>query len=668
LRDFTIKNIRNIGLFGHRGNGKTSLSEAMLYTAHKTTRMGTIGKGTTIMDFMPEEIERKTTIGLSIAWLEWDSCFVNLVDTPGYGDFFGDTLSALRAVDAVILVIDAAAGAGIQTERVYKEAQKLNLPILIFINKMRDENANFPQRLREAELAFGKHIAPLYIPIGSGKNFDGVVNTLKGIAYLYKDGKRSEEKIPESIDITPYRTKLMDAIVERDDQLLEKYLSEEKIEESEIEECFRAGELEGAIIPVICGDALSNRGIDLLLDTIAKYLPRAEDKDKGGLVSFVFKTTVDPHIGDMRYIRVFSGKIEAGSEVFNATKGGMEKINQLYIIQGKEREEVKKLPAGSMGAAAKLKITKSGDTLSDKSSGEKLPAIQFPEPQVSIAIVPKTRGDEATVSTGLSKLREEDPSFSLSYDAETKQHILKGIGEIHLDSILARLKRKYGVNVLAEKPKIHYRETILKRVEAQGKFKKQTGGHGQYGDCWIRIEPVEKGKGFEFVNQIKGGAIPAKYLPSIEKGIKEAMAGGMLANYPVVDIKATCYDGTYHPVDSSDIAFKIAASLAFKNAAEKASPILLEPILNVEVEIPEEYLGDVMGDLNSRRGKILGTESVANKYQKIKALVPESELYGYSASLRSITQGRGSFHQSFSHYEQVPLEIQKKIVEERKKG
>ena len=647
MKEYASKDIRNVALIAHSGAGKTSLSEAMLFSAKATSRLGKVDDGTSILDYTPEEIERKYSINLSIAWLEWKNKLINLIDTPGYDDFFGDVISSLRAADACIIVIDATTGIGPVTERAYEYAEKLNLPFIVFVNKLGKENAKFDKILEEAKKVFGGKAIPITFPIDEGVQLKEIKNTMK--------------------EDSPYHDELIEAVAETDDALTEKYLAEETITEEEISKGLKEGTKSKKLIPLLAGDALLNKGVDLLLDAIIDYMPSPLDRNpKDTLAAFAFKTMVDPHLGETRYVRVFSGTLEAGSEVLNSTRKVSEKINQIYVPKGKEREEVRELVTGSIGMLVKLRSTHTGDTLSTKTESIVLDPIEFPAPQESVAIVPKTKKDEEKVSNGLMKLSEEDPSFSYAYDPEAKQTILKGLGELHLGIIFSRLKRRFGVEIMTERPKIHYRECIANTVESQGKFKRQTGGHGQYGDCWVRFESLPIGSGFEFVDRIKGGAIPSRFIPSIEKGIKEVMGAGLIAGYPLIDMRATLYDGSFHPVDSSDIAFKIAGSLALKDAKDKLCPVILEPILEVEVTVPEEFMGDVMGDLNARRGKVQGAEA-AGKYQKIKAVVPETEMYRYSSSLRSMTQGRGSFTQNFLRYEQVPKEIQDRIVEARQR-
>ncbi len=635
LRSITTENIKTIGIFGQSSTGKTSLGEALLYEAKVTKRLGAVNDGTSILSSSPLEVEKKVTINLSIASFDYEGALLNILDTPGYDDFYGEVLSAIRASDIAIIVIDPLQDLGIVTERVFSDIKKQNIPLFFYLSKTKEKGLDIDTTLSKMKSVFG-NIIPATMIEG-----DSITQVLEQDSHYYKD--------------------LVEAIAETDDTLLERYLSDEELKRDELEVAFYDGLSQGKITPIYMGDSLKGLGIQALLSCVLRIdIKRAEDE----LLVFVFKTSVDPHLGDIRYAKILSGDLTPGSTLYNCTQNTNEKINQIYLIKGKDREEVDKLPKGGIGGLAKLKNAHTGDTLRSK-KGEPLSAIDFLPPLASVAIVPKEKKDEEKIMEGLSKLYGEDPSFSYYYDQETKQTILKGRGELHIDTILAKLKRKYGVELSTKKPRIHYRETVKRASEAQGKFKRQTGGHGQYGDCWLKIEPLEKGQGLEFVNAIVGGAIPSKYLPSIEKGVKETMAEGILAGYPIVDVRATCYDGSFHTVDSSDIAFKIAGSLAFKNTCEKAEMTLLEPIMIVEIIVPEEFLGDVMGDLNSRRGKILGTE-VDGRFQKIKAHIPEAEMFGYSASLRSITQGRGTFTQEFSHYEEVPAELQEKIKAQSK--
>jgi len=682
LKDYNIENIRNICLASHGGSGKTTLAEAMLYDAKATTRLGKVDAGNSIMDYDQDEIDRKCSINLSLAHFNWKGKFLNLIDTPGYADFMGERIAGMRVADSCIIVIDVASGLEVGTEMAWQEADKMNLPRILFVNKMTKENVNFREILEKIIERFGTSVLPVQIPIGSGSSFKGVVDLIEEKAITYENGKMTESEIPDDMkeSFESFKEKMVESVAETEDSLTEKYLDKGPSRE-EVITGLKTGVTSGKLFPVLCGDALSSAGVDRLLDGISKYLPSPKDrppitgKDKSAtretspdapLSALVFKTLVEPHVGELNLVRLYSGVLSSGREVINSTKGSAEKISQIFLFKGKERIEVKEIKAGNIGALVKLKNTRTGDTLADKGNPIVLEGIDFPRPAASIAIVPRTKADEDKVSSGLARIAEEDPTFSVKYDAELKQTLIYGLGELHLEVVVSRLRRKFGVDMELVKPRIPYRETVRRKVEVQGKYKKQSGGRGQYGDVWVRFEPLKRGSGFEFVNGVVGGSIPSKYIPSVEKGIRGAMQKGVIAGYPTVDLKATAYDGSYHSVDSSDIAFKIAGSLAFKKGQETADSYLLEPISAVEVVIPEEYMGDVMGDLNSRRGKIQGMESEGT-LQKIKAAVPQAEMYRYSSQLRSMTQGRGTFSQTFSHYEEVPREIAERIISETAK-
>ncbi|MDI6839475.1 MAG: elongation factor G [bacterium] len=656
MKAYEPKDIRNVVLMSPLGAGKTTLAEAILFNSGATSRLGRVVDGTSIFDYAPDEIEQKMSINLSIACFELSGILVNLIDTPGCSDFFGDVISGVTVADSAIIVVNASTGIQPWTDMIKFLADEHRIPVIIFVNQLSKENANFTQTFKEIQNLFGKNahlssarqVIPLTIPDGIGAQFNKVLSVFE-------------------VD-NPYKALVLESIAEMDDQLTEKYLSDEPFTPDDIARGLKVGVNSRKLIPLYCGDAYNNIGVKELL-TCLPFLPSSlENKLSASpnLSCLAFKTTVDPKIGELTNIRVFSGTLSPGTYVFNSTKNIEEKVNQVYVLKGKDRIEVSSLVTGSIGALVKLKSTQTGDTLTDKTNPVTLPPLKFPEPQVKVAIVPKSKKDEEKVSTALSKLHEEDPTFAFFYDTETKQMIVSGLGELHLDITLKRLKQKFGVEVGTERPRIHYRETVTRVSECQGKYKRQTGGHGQYGDCWIRFEPLERSKGFEFVDAIVGGRIPKRFIPSVEKGLLDAINKGVLAGYPTTDLRATLYDGSYHEVDSSDIAFKIAASMAFRNGIPKASPTLLEPIMRIEVTVPQEFMGDVMGELSSRRGKIESTEPFG-KYQKICALVPDAELYKFSSTLRSQTQGMGSFLLKFSHYEEVPKEIQKRIIEEHKK-
>jgi elongation factor G len=685
VKDFKIEQIRNIGVVGHGGVGKTSLVEAMLYTGKVTTRLGKVADGTSTSDYTDDEIERKISIGASLLHLEWKNHKINVVDMPGYQDFIGEVVGGLRVTETAMILLSAQSGVEVGTEQVWNIAEGYKLARMLFVNRMEKEHANFEKALKEAKDAFGHQVVAIQIPIDEGLNFKGLIDLIKMKAlYFDPEGKYKEDKIPAELEgkAKESQEKLMEAVAETDDALLEKFFEKGELSTEEIIEGLRKGIIARKIFPLACGSALSNAGVSSLLDSVVAYLPSPADfvqisgkvPDTGkeklvkissdeSLCAFSFKTVSEPHVGELSFFRVYAGKLQSGVEVYNSTREVSERIGQIYALNGRERREIGIVNAGDIAAIVKLKNTKTGDTFCEKRDPVVLPPINFPKPVINMGIKPKNRGDEEKLANGFTKLREEDPTFIMEVDPDIKQTIIYGQGELHLDVMIDRLKRRFGVEAELEKPRIPYRETINAKAEAQGKYKRQSGGRGQYGDVWLKLEPLPRGTGFEFVNDIVGGVVPSKYIPAVEKGVVEAMAEGFLAGNKVVDCRVTIYDGSYHEVDSSDMAFKIAGSMGFKNAAAKARPVMLEPIYNVEVIVPEEFMGDVMGDLSSRRGKIMGMDREGN-FQKIKASVPLAELYKYSTSLRSMTQGRGLHRREFSHYEEVPKEIADKLIKE----
>lgn len=676
----SAKSYRNVGFFGHAGAGKTTICDAMLYLTGANTRFGKVSEESSVFDTDPEELKRGCSLSLGLATFPYRDYTFNIIDTPGYLDFIGDALSGVEATDTAALVVDAATGIAVGTERMLQQVEKKNLPSIFFVNKLKKENTDFYAVVKTFPEITKRKIVVLTLPVGAAEKFSGVVDILKNKAYVAKDGKVVETEVPADLKakVAEYRDLFIEAAAEIDDNLMSKFVDGKEIALAECLEPVKKGVCEGKIALCLCGEALELIGVQNLIDTIAEFLPspdllpdislgsqKIKRSDDSEFLGFVFKTAVEAHLGDLCYVRVFSGKLPVGGVANNPTRGGEEKINQIYVMKGKEKKETNQLSTGMIGALVKLKDTHTGDTLTGKSAA-KLPGMEFPLPSISMAVVPKAKGDDEKISSGLNRLRNEDPTFSFIFDPEIKQLLISGIGELHLDVILSRLQRKYGVSVDLVKPRMKYRETFTKKTEAQGKYKKQTGGHGQYGDCWLRIEPLARGQGFEFVDDISQGRIPNRYIPSVEKGVRESLEWGFLAGYPFADIRVSVYDGSYHEVDSSDIAFKIAANMAMKSNAEKGGVVLLEPISELEVYVPEDYMGDVIGDLNSRRGKIMGME-VVGRNQMIKAIVPEAEMYKYSTSLRSMTQGRGYFSMKFHHYEEVPREITQRIVEDAKK-
>lgn len=686
MREYSSDRIRNLGFFGHGGCGKTSICESLLFTMKQNSRLGSVTDGTSLLDYDEDEAARKIGINLALGYGEYRDTLVTLVDAPGYADFFGNVVSAVRAVDNAVIVVDASSGVEVGTEMAWRRVEQVGCPRVVFINKLGKENTDFAVTVDEVRKALGTSVTPLFLPIGKEAGFSGVVDLLQGRAWQYDNGVRKEVPVPAGMadSIAAWKERLVEAAADADERLMEKFLEGTAITADEMKKGVRNGIRAGVVHPLVCGDALAQVGVDLLLDLAVEVLPgptelapveaKKPDSEEslvversadGPTCALVFKTVSESHVGEMSYVRVVSGSIEAGMSLLNATTGRDEKINQLYIVKGRERSEVSRLVTGMVGALVKLKETGTGDTLCDRRRPVQLPAVDFPKPSISVAIVPHSKGDEERVSAGLLRLHQEDPTFSFAFNPELGQQLISGMGELHLDIIVGRLKRRFDVSVDLIKPRIAYRETITRKAEAQGRHKKQTGGRGQFGDCYLRIEPLPRSTGFEFVDAIKGGAIPGKFVPSVEKGVREMMDKGVLAGYRMVDIRATVYDGSFHPVDSSDIAFKMAAILAFKAGCEKAGVTLLEPIANVEIAAPDRYTGDIMGDLNAKRGRIMGMESQGT-LQVIKAQVPQAEMYKYSNALRSMTQGRGFFSMEVSHYEEVPRELMNKIVEEAK--
>ncbi len=682
MKKYKIDNIRNIVFVGHQSCGKTILSESVLFNAGLITRIGKIEDGNTMLDISPDEIERQISISTGLASFEHGDCKVNLLDTPGYEDFVGEVMSCFEVVEGSVVVISADSGVEVGTEKTWRYLDRKGLPRLVCINKMDKEHADFDNCLEQVQKSLSSKIMPLVLPIGQGGSFKGVVDLLKKKAFVYSGGgKFSEEEVPaDMVDrVAEWRQKLMDFAAEADDSLLEKFLEGGELNDVELAQGLSAGCRAGTLVPLVACSATENIGVRQFMDLIVSLLPspawRTEvdiRTDSGDIkrikigpaeptLSFVFKTLSEKHIGDIAYVRTFSGDMGVSNELYDANSESSERIGQLYVVQGKERIETDSIPAGDLGGAVKLKSAKINHTLCKKSEMVVLRGIEFPKPSLHTAIEARVQGDMDKIGAGLHRLAEEDPSFIMEINAELRQTILSGQGELHFEVILGRLKEKYGVEIDMVAPRIPYRETITGVAEAQGKHKKQSGGRGQYGDVWLKLEPQSREAGFEFVNAIVGGAIPTKYIPAVEKGIIVAMAEGVVAGYPVQDVKVTLYDGSFHNVDSSDGAFKMAGSKGFKAAVKQAKPVLLEPVYDVEVIVPDEYLGDVMGDMSMRRGKIQGTEQETGM-QKIKAQVPLAELYKYATALRSMTQGRAAHTREFSHYDVLPHENAQKLI------
>ena len=689
MKEYMIDKIRNIGVMGHGSTGKTSLVEAMLFTAKSISRMGSVDEGATVTDYTEDERNRKISISLAIAHLEWHNNKINIIDMPGYADFIGEVEGGLSATDFALNVVNGVAGVEVGTDTAWRICSRLNLPRGFFINRMDKEHADFDKAVSQIQEAFSNRAVPVTMAIGGGPAFKGIINLLAMKAYSHdKSGNAKEAVVPDDMKglAESYREKLVEAAAEADDALLEKFFESGELTPDELRQGLAKGISEGTIYPIFAGAAVETAGIPAMLDFAAAflpapdfrgeiegYLPGTENKITRKISPneptslYVFKTVSEPHVGELSFFKVFSGKVAPGDDLLNANINSSERIGQIFLMNGKERKETSIASAGDIGALVKLKNTHTGHTLADKKAPIMYRPAPVPNPVISMAIKAKAKGDEEKIATGLSRLREVDPSFRVEVNSDLKQTIVSGQGELHLEVITSRLKREFGVDVELDKPKIPYRETVRTKVESQGKYKKQTGGRGQYGDCWLRLEPLPRGGGFEFVDAIVGGAIPGKFIPSVEKGVTEALDNGGLSGNRVVDVRVTVFDGSFHTVDSSDMAFKIAGSMGFKNCFQKADPYLLEPIYIIDVLVPEEYMGDVMGDISSRRGRILGMER-DGYMQRIKAQVPLAELYKYSTSLRSLTQGRGHHSMDFSHYEEGPREIAAKVVEEAKKA
>jgi elongation factor G len=691
VKVYTGDMIRNVAVVGHGASGKTSLVDALAFVAGSSTRHGSVQQGTALTDYTPDEIERQYSINLALAYAEWNGVKINLIDTPGYLDFIGDALAGIAAADAALLVVSATAGVEVGTEKAWEYATERGIPRLFFLSLLDKENADFQKVFEDIKQNLTPKVVPIEIPVGEGPDFHGIINLFSRKCHLYKKGTKTGEY--DEVDVPPeyeerferYSQELIETIATTRDDLLERYLGGEEITRDEAIAAMKAAVAAGEIFPLLCGSATLTYGMRALLAKLTELVPAPSERpaatgekwgsaesaafppqDDAPFVAQVFKTVSEPHVGDVTFFRIHAGSISNGAEVYNAPRSSTEKLNHLSISQGKDRTEVPMLHVGDIGVVAKLKDTHTNDTLSTQRVPAVLPKIAFPAPLTVLSVEVKQRGEEDKLSTGLQKLHEEDPTFTHEFNPELRQTLIGGRGERHLEIILGRLQRKFGVHAELGRPKVAYRETFKGKAEGQGRHKKQTGGRGQFGDCWIRIAPLPRGSGYQFEDQIKGGVIPGKYVPAVDKGVQEAAARGVIAGYPVVDFKAECFDGSYHDVDSSEMSFKMAGILAFRNVASVAKPILLEPILEVEVWTPEDNLGEVMGDLSSRRGQILGSEA-DGRLTKVRAFVPEAEMYRYATQLHSMTHGRGTFAWSFSSYQEAPPDIAEKIREERRK-
>ncbi|MDI3533703.1 MAG: elongation factor [Thermosediminibacterales bacterium] len=686
-RQFTLDKIRNIGIMAHIDAGKTTTTERILFYTGKVHKMGEVHDGAAVMDWMEQEQERGITITSAATTCFWKGHRINIIDTPGHVDFTVEVERSLRVLDGSVAVFCAKGGVEPQSETVWRQADKYRVPRIAYVNKMDIMGADFFNVVKMIKERLGANPIPIQLPIGSEDSFKGIIDLIKNKAIYYLDdlGTRSSENdIPDNMKqiAAEYREKLIEAVADQDDELMLKYLEGEEITEDEIRKVLRKATLSVKMVPVLCGSSYKNKGVQLLLDAVCDYLPspldippvkgimpdlgeedQREASDDAPFSALAFKIMTDPYVGKLTFFRVYSGVLKSGSYVYNSTKNKKERIGRILLMHANHREETDEVCTGDIAAAVGLKETTTGDTLCDDKNPIILESMKFPEPVISVAIEPKTKADQEKMGISLQKLSEEDPTFKTHIDNETGQTIISGMGELHLEIIVDRLLREFKVSANVGKPQVAYKETIRKKVKTEGKFVRQSGGRGQYGHVIMEIEPLSPGEGFKFENKIVGGTIPKEYIPAVEAGIKEAMENGTLAGYPVIDVKATLFDGSYHEVDSSEMAFKIAASIAFKEGMKKANPVLLEPVMKVEVVVPEEFMGDVMGDINSRRGRIEGIEPRAGA-QVIRAYVPLAEMFGYATDLRSKTQGRGTYTMQFSHYEETPKNITEKIIKE----
>ncbi len=687
-REFSLSNTRNIGIMAHIDAGKTTTTERMLFYTGRLHKMGEVHDGAATMDWMIQEQERGITITSAATTCHWKGHRINIIDTPGHVDFTVEVERSLRVLDGAVAVFCSVGGVEPQSETVWRQADKYGVPRIAYINKMDRVGADFTRGVNMIRERLGANPVPVQLPVGAEENFKGIIDLIKMKVYYYLDdlGTRSEEKdVPEDmLELArEYREKLVEAVAETNEELTNKYLEGEEITEEELIAGIRSATIDVKLIPVVCGSSFKNKGVQFLLDAIVNYLPAPTDipsingvhpetgedeerhaSDDEPFSALAFKIMSDPYVGKLAFFRIYSGVLKSGSYIYNETKDKKERIGRLLLMHANRREEVPEAYAGDIVAAVGLRGTSTGDTLSDEAHPIILESMHFPEPVIDVAIEPKTKADQDKMGAAIGKLAEEDPTFRIHTDVDTGQTIISGMGELHLEIIIDRLLREFKVNANVGRPQVAYKETIRSAVKAEGKFVRQSGGRGQYGHCWLEVEPLEAGGGFEFVNKIVGGVVPKEYIPAVENGVREAMENGTIAGYPMLDIRVTIYDGSYHEVDSSEMAFKVAGSMAFKNASKKASPVLLEPVMKVEVVVPEEYMGDVIGDVNARRGRIEGMEPRSG-VQVIRGFVPLAEMFGYATDLRSKTQGRGTYVMQFSHYEETPKSITDEIIKKR---
>ncbi|HET7628985.1 MAG TPA: elongation factor G [Bacillales bacterium] len=684
-RDFSLKETRNIGIMAHIDAGKTTATERILFYSGRIHKIGETHEGASQMDWMEQEQERGITITSAATTAQWKGHRVNIIDTPGHVDFTVEVERSLRVLDGSVAVLDAQSGVEPQTETVWRQATNYGVPRIVFVNKMDKIGADFLYSTKTLHERLGANAHPIQLPIGAEDEFEGIIDLVGMEAYYYEDDlgtRTSAKEIPEEYkeQAEEYHEKLIEALSELDETLMEKYLEGEEISKEELKNAIRKATCDVEFYPVLCGSAFKNKGIQLLLDAVVDYLPSPIDvppikgflpdseeeverkaDDNGPFAALAFKVMTDPYVGKLTFFRVYSGTVDSGSYVQNSTKGKRERLGRILQMHANSREEIKTVYSGDIAAGVGLKDTSTGDTLCDEKNQVILESMEFPDPVISVAIEPKSKADQDKMSIALGKLAEEDPTFKTETNEETGQTIISGMGELHLDIIVDRLRREFKVDANVGAPQVAYRETIRQAGKAEGKFIRQSGGRGQYGHVWIEFEPLERGEGFEFVNKIVGGVVPREYIPSVQAGLEDALQNGLLAGYPLIDVRATLYDGSYHDVDSSEMAFKIAASMALKKAKTICDPVILEPMMKVEVVVPEEYMGDIMGDITGRRGRVEGMESRANA-QVVKAFVPLSEMFGYATTLRSSTQGRGVYTMHFDHYEEVPKSISEEII------
>ncbi|WP_432362179.1 elongation factor G [Sporosarcina sp. UB5] len=688
-REFSLDNTRNIGIMAHIDAGKTTTTERILFYTGKIHKIGETHEGASQMDWMEQEQERGITITSAATTAAWKGHRVNIIDTPGHVDFTVEVERSLRVLDGAVTVLDAQSGVEPQTETVWRQATNYKVPRLVFVNKMDKTGADFLYSVGTLHDRLQANAVPIQLPIGAEDTFSGIIDLVEMKATMYGNDLGTDvsvEEIPEEYreQAEEYREKLIEAIVDFDEDLMEKYLGGEELSIEEIKTAIRKATLAVEFYPVVCGTAFKNKGVQLVLDAVVDYLPSPLDiaamtginpdteeeeerrsSDEEPFSALAFKVMTDPYVGKLTFFRVYSGVLQSGSYVLNSTKGKRERVGRILQMHANSREEIAEVHSGEIAAAVGLKDTGTGDTLCDDKAPIILESMEFPEPVISVAIEPKTKGDQDKMGTALAKLQEEDPTFRAHTDQETGEVIIAGMGELHLDIIVDRLRREFKVEANVGAPQVSYRETFRSAAEVEGKFVRQSGGRGQYGHVWIEFSPNEEGKGFEFQNNIVGGVVPREYIPSVEAGIRDSLNNGVIAGYPLIDVKARLFDGSYHDVDSNEMAFKIAASMALKNAAAKCNPVLLEPMMKVEVIIPEEYMGDIMGDITSRRGRVEGMDARGNA-QVVRAMVPLAEMFGYATSLRSNTQGRGVFSMVFDHYEDVPKSIAEEVIKKNK--